>query len=207
MKQQVNLYHKSLSNSDHPDIYKYLLVLGFLIFALLIYTFSLAFDISELKDKKTNITLQLQGSQANVKIAQAQYPKKQINTLLNQKITQKLDLRSSLSGVIDLLTDEQSDKTQGFSRYFAAFAKQSVNGLWFTTIYIDAEQENIFLYGRTHNRETLPMLFRKLQQEPIFKGKVFSKLEMKQSKEQTKLLDFFISTTTEMPKEKENDNE
>lgn len=207
MKQQINLYHDCLRKSHtKPVIFKYFYALGFLISLMLIYNVYLALEVRDLKDKNINTLLQLQSAKTHVQLLQAKYPKKQINKLLQQKLTQSQDMQTSLARVISLLTDKDSDQSQGFSRYFSAFARQSVNGLWLTKITVNAHSNNILLYGSTNNPKTLPTLLHQLQQEPVFKGKVFAKLQMQQAEESNTLVNFTISTSTETPKEKEKTN-
>ena len=206
MKQEVNLYHDCLKKShEKPVIFQYFYAFGLVISLMLIYSVSLILDIKELQGKSTNTRLQLQSAKTHVQLLQVQYPKKQINKLLKQKITQSQEMRSSLAKVVFSLTDQHSDESQGFSRYFSALAEQTVNGLWLTQISVDAQTKNILLYGSTNSPKALPDLLHQLQQESIFDGKVFSKLEMKQAKEESKRINFMISTTTEILEEKNNE--
>lgn len=69
---------------------------------------------------------------------------------------------------------------QGFAEYLRAFARRAVNGLWLTGFTIAGSGGEITIRGRVLAAELLPAYIQRLNQEKIFRGRVFSTLEMHQ---------------------------
>jgi len=198
MKQQVNLFQSDLiARRQRPAILNYLYGLVALVIMLAIFSATLLFGIDNTQAEITLARQKLQQAQTKVQLLQVQYPRKQINTLLAKKITQSQDMQTSLKQIISLLTDKTSDQTQGFSRYFSAFARQTLPNLWLSNIAIDVQTKNLRFSGSTYTAQNLPVLLQKLQSETIFQGKVFVKLQMKQAEEPSNRTDFIISTSDE----------
>jgi len=198
MKQQVNLFYADLiAGRQQPAILNYLYGLVALVIMLAIFSATLLFGINSIQAEITQTRQKLLQTQTKVQLLQAQYPRKQINTLLAKKITQSQDMQTSLERIIRLLTDKTSDQTQGFSRYLSAFARQTLPNLWLSNIAIDVQTKNLRFSGSTYTPQNLPILLQKLQSEAIFQGKVFVKLQMKQAKDPSNRTDFIISTSDE----------
>jgi len=198
MKQQVNLFHADLiAGNKQAAILNYLYGISALVLILAIFSATLVFDIDSTQTEISSTRQKLQQAQTKVQLLQVQYPRKQINTLLAKKITQSQDMQTSLKQIIRLLTDKTSDQTQGFSRYFSAFARQTLPNLWLSNIIIDAQAKNLRFSGSTYTPQNLPVLLQKLQSEAIFHGKIFVKLQMKQAEEPSNRTDFIISTSDE----------
>jgi hypothetical protein len=68
--------------------------------------------------------------------------------------------------------------TRGFSVYFHAFARQSIDGLWLTELKIASGGAAIGVQGNTLNAELVPQYMQRLSQEPVMKGTTFSTLEI-----------------------------
>jgi len=102
-----------------------------------------------------------------------------------------------LSQVIHLLSNKKSDQTQGFSRYFSALARQSIADVWLSGIHINADQQSIVLKGSTFYPGKTPVFLQNLQNEAVFKGKSFAKLEMIQAEKNNSQINFTISTFVE----------
>jgi len=204
MIQQVNLYQEILQqNSVRPVINRY--IIGSTVVILLLIGMSIysAVNLNNTKNSLQQAKQQLREAETRVQLLQVQYPKKQINTLLTQEISRSQNILASLSRVIHLLTDKESDQTQGFSRYFSALARQSIPDVWLTTIYIDAQTNNLQLLGSTYIAEKIPAFIQKLHNESVFQGKHFERLIMSQVEESENQIDFTVSSTTE-PLEQEN---
>ena len=204
MIQQVNLYQEILQqNSIRPVINRY--IIGSTVVILLLIGMSIysTVNLNNTKNSLQQTKQRLIEAETRVQLLQVQYPKRQMNTLLTQEISRSQNILASLSRVIHLLTDKESDQTQGFSRYFSALARQSIPDVWLTTIYINAQTNNLQLQGSTYIAEKTPEFIQKLHNESVFQGKHFEKLIMNQVEEPENQIDFTVSSTTE-PLEQEN---
>ena len=68
--------------------------------------------------------------------------------------------------------------TRGFSAYFRAFARQSVEGLWLTGLDIAANGAQLNVHGNTLQADLVPQYMHRLSGEAVMQGKAFSSLAM-----------------------------
>lgn len=66
--------------------------------------------------------------------------------------------------------------TTGFSPYFRAFARQSIDGLWLTELRIASGGGAIGIQGNALQAPLVPRYMARLAQEPVMKGKAFATL-------------------------------
>ncbi len=68
--------------------------------------------------------------------------------------------------------------TVGFSPYFRALARQSVDGLWLTDVRIASGGTSIGIQGNVLQAPLVPQYMGRLASEPVMKGKSFATLAM-----------------------------
>ncbi len=206
MIQQVNLYQDILKPAQtKPLINAYIYSLIAMTISLLGYSIFLYMDLSNIKNDIQTAKQQLTEAESNVQKLRIQYPARQINKMLVQEISRSENILNSLTQVIHLLTDKTSDQTQGFSRYFSAFARQSTAKLWLTKFAINSKPHTLDIQGSTYQVDKTALFLQKLHHEPIFQGHSFAKLSMTQAKENDGQIDFIISTMNEPLKREDND--
>ena len=195
MIQQVNLYHHLFEQKkEKPTHNRYLI--GLALFLLLLAGFSIYLFV-DIKQTKTNLEqaqLNLQDTEMQIEDLRTQYPEQPVDSQITHEITRLENILTNLASVLHLLTDKESDQTQGFSHYFSALGRQSITEVWLSNIHIDAEKQNLTLKGSTFYPEKTPVFLQNLQQEPIFQGKSFAKLIMSRSEKNASQVDFIIST-------------
>lgn len=70
-----------------------------------------------------------------------------------------------------------SSEAEGFSPYLTALARQTMHGVWLTGVEIGASGE-LVLKGRVLESELVPAYMRRLNQEPLFKGRPVRELRL-----------------------------
>ncbi len=196
MIQQVNLYQLNDNKNRHLLFDPYALtILGVLLFLLIAGGFA-RHKLNNSLSEQEQLLSQLQQAQANLQSLQAKYPNQQIDALINQEIQQSQSLYQSLSQVLELLAEDQSDQTQGFSAYLAALAAQADSGAWLTGVQINTASNNIRLQGSTFKPEQIALLLQRLQHTSPFKGRHFAKLSILQSPDVADQTDFSVSSST-----------
>jgi len=70
---------------------------------------------------------------------------------------------------------------RGFAEYLRAFSRQSVNGLWLTGFTIAGSGE-LEIRGRVLSPDLVPSYIQRLNQEKVFAGRSFARLEMSRPK-------------------------
>ncbi len=204
MIQQVNLYQSILdSQQPRPFISPFTLGLMLILLLFFVYSIYLVLDLKNTRDELAATSLQLTEANTRVQLLQIQYPKQHINKLLIQEISLSQGIQSSLARIIDLLNDKTSDQTQGFSRYFSAFARQSIADVWLNTININASEHSIKLEGSTFQAEKIPVFLQKLHHEAIFQGRNFATLSMVQAEQSNHQINFMVNTSADS-EEQEN---
>ncbi len=194
MIQQINLYQEAEKSNSRLLLNPYLLA-GVMIFAGLLATAFLAWQsLGELQSQRQQLQQQLQTATAEVLMLQAQLPNQQSNTVLEQQLQQSQSVFQSLSHVVEMLADDQSDQTQGFARYFTALANQADSKVWLTKIEINAVNDDLSLQGSTFQPELIPVLLQRLQQTDAFKGRHFAQMQIRQAKDAAEQVDFSVSS-------------
>lgn len=70
-------------------------------------------------------------------------------------------------------------RTQGYAPYFTALARQSQPTLWITGFAVGPDGMALELQGRMADPRLLPDYLRRLNTEPLFKGREFAQLSVK----------------------------
>ncbi len=82
--------------------------------------------------------------------------------------------------ILGLLQSGELGNQTGFSAYFQALSRQTVNGLWLTGFDIVGTGSQISINGRALQAELIPRLINKLKHEPQFTGINFTALDIRQ---------------------------
>ena len=108
--------------------------------------------------------------------AKVQFAPRQKSTTLGAEIVaaqQELAMLQSASATVQR---GGFGDTVGFSPYFRAFARQSIDGLWLTDVKVAAGGASIGLQGNALQAPLVPQYMGRLAQEPVMKGKAFATL-------------------------------
>jgi hypothetical protein len=73
--------------------------------------------------------------------------------------------------------------SEGFSKYFAALARQRVEGLWLTKIGVNAADNNLVIGGRMLTADLLPTYIKALNKDDVLRGRRFGDLKLVSQKQ------------------------
>ncbi len=194
MIQQINLYQPSDAGKRPAILDPYLLAIVIVCLGLLVITGIGWNERLNNRNRLQELQAQLAESQSRLDKLQAQYPNRQVDSLLKRELQQTQSLYQNLSELAELLSDSQSDRVRGFSRYLKALAEQADDKVWLTGIEIDAETGEIGLRGSSFTPERIPFLLQRLQASDAFKGRLFAKLSVRQSEDEPGLVDFSVGS-------------
>lgn len=195
MIQQINLYQGSGKSDSHILLNPYLLAILATCLGLAIAGGLALQNLHGAETARQQLQEQVQQAQANLQKLQTQYPSRQLDTLLTQELQQSQSLYQRLSQILELLADNQSDRTQGFSRYLSALAEQADGSVWLTGIRISSETDSLSLQGSSFKPEQIPLLLQRLQNTGAFKGRHFARLSIQQSPQAPEQVDFSVSSS------------
>jgi hypothetical protein len=84
----------------------------------------------------------------------------------------------SRRGVLHLLQDRELGNTQGFSRYFAAFGRHPMRGVWLTGFSIGESGNELRIHGRVLFPDLVPSYLKELNQEDVMRGRLVTELKL-----------------------------
>ncbi|MDD1621053.1 MAG: PilN domain-containing protein [Methylococcaceae bacterium] len=205
MIQQINLYQNGGTGNSHALLNPYLLIIIAACLGLVIVSGLELNERSDNQAERQQLQAQMLEAQAQLKKLQAQYPSQQIDSLLNQELQQTQGVYQSLSRIMELLADNQSDQSLGFSRYLSALAEQANADVWLTGIRINSETDSLSLQGSTFKPEQIPALLQRLQNTSAFKGRHFARLSIQQAPQTAEQVDFSVSSSLKPETEASDD--
>lgn len=126
---------------------------------------------------------ELARKQARLASVNAEFAPRKKTAEIDAEIAQADARLAGLRHVSGVLQRGELGSTDGFSGYFQAFARQSVPGLWLTSITIAGQ--DIGIQGRTLDPALVPGYISRLTQEPLLQGKSFASLQIKQAEQLT----------------------
>ena len=206
MIQQVNLYQGGARDSfPLKNIY----FLSLLAACLLLIAIS-GLNEYQLQQKQTQhqqLALELQNKTTHLQQLQAKFPKQAVDNSLSEQLQTSQQLYQSLSQIVELLSDDQSDQAKGYSQFFTALAEHTNRDVWLTRINIDSTTQDIRLHGSTFKSDQIPALLLSLQASKAFKGRHFARLTIQENPDNAALTDFNVSSSLKPNSKTENANQ
>jgi len=84
----------------------------------------------------------------------------------------------SRRGVLDVLEGGQFGNTDGFSRYFAAFGRQAMRGVWLTGFSVGENGNSLRIRGRVLHPDLFPAYLKALNEEDVMRGRLVTELKL-----------------------------
>ena len=91
------------------------------------------------------------------------------------RVEEQLRLRR---GLMEGMQGGTGRNLEGFSPYLTALARQTLNGVWLTGVEIDGRSGDLVLKGRVVDGDLVPAYLRRLDQEPLFRGRSVHELRL-----------------------------
>lgn len=131
-----------------------------------------------LRNQAAGIDALLLARQERLAEFRVRYAPRQKSPTLTAEILAAEEQLAMLSHAQATVTRGDFGDQRGFSSYFRAFARQSVDGLWLTGLSIGSGGARLGLQGNTLQAELVPLYMRRLSSEAVMQGKAFSTLEI-----------------------------
>ena len=110
--------------------------------------------------------------------ATAEFPPRQKSKDVEAEVARMQGELKSLREVKSVLERGELGNTAGYSEYWRALARQSVNGVWLTGVTVVGAGREIGLEGRALQPEQVPGYIQRLTREAVLQGKTFGSLEI-----------------------------
>lgn len=180
MTQQINLFNPALrkrrdlltaGNAAAGCAIVLVLLVSFVIFA--------AQRADQLAGEARDIEARLKNDQAQFAALSKQLAELKPDARIAADLAQAEQMLAARKEIIGTLQSGAIGRTEGFSEYMRAFARQSVNGLWLTGFTISAGGSEMEIRGRTLSPEFVPAYIRRLNSEKALNGRSFAALDMR----------------------------
>lgn len=179
MSQQINLFNPIfLKQKKYFSAVAMMQALVALLAGCGLMAFYAQYQVNSLSRESASSNTQLLAMQNQFKQTMAAYgpqPKSQSLELQIQKTELEIN---SVKRVFDVLQRGDIGNTDGYSAYFRAFARQTMDGVWLTGLNLSGAGNEIGLQGRTVEADLLPTYIDRLKNEEVMRGKSFGTLEM-----------------------------
>lgn len=104
---------------------------------------------------------------------------RKLSPALAGEITAAKTMLASRREIMEALDSGRAGNLGGFSPYLAGFARQAQNDWWLTGFRVSVGGEEIEIRGRLLDPARLPAYVQRLAGEPVFQGRRFAALEMR----------------------------
>ena len=180
MSQQINLYEDRLRPRHELATARNLAVCAsvvvVLVTALAWWTNS---DAKRKTEAAASVQKQLAEEQKNLAdLAKLMAERKVSPALVSERDSLKAVL-AQRQEVMTVLDSGQLGNTAGFSAVMTGFARQTLTDLWLTGFTVTMGGEGIEIHGRLFDPAKLPAYVQSLSAEPVFQGRRFAALEMR----------------------------
>ena len=201
--QQVNLYHPIFRKQQKRFSAKAMVQAGagVVLGTLLMYGYAW-WQTASLRHQAAQATAELETARKRLDTFNHQLAARQIDPRLAQE-ARDLELRANAAERVgQLLAGQALAGSTGYSKYFVAFARQHVSGVWLTGFSVADAGEDVTLNGRTANPELVPQLLQRLSQEEALNGARFHVFQLQRPEKGDKsesrgYVEFVVKTTDE----------
>ncbi len=104
-------------------------------------------------------------------------PQRRSKLLEAQVARTESELRGK-QALLESLRDAAADKARGYSQYFAAFARETLPGVWLTGFSVADGGEQLSVRGRVLRPDLVPAYIRALNNEPVMRGRTVTQLKL-----------------------------
>lgn len=179
MSQQINLFNPIFrKQKKYFSSVTMLQALGVISLACVLLVADAARRQHTLQVQAANTDALLLARQQKLGEFRVQYAPRQKSATLAAEIGAAREELAMLANAATTVERGDFGDTRGFSAYFRAFARQSVDGLWLTGLHIDTRGAQLGVEGNTLQAELVPQYMRRLATEPVMQGKTFSSLDI-----------------------------
>jgi len=186
MSQQINLLNPALiKQKDFLNPNNIAITLGLLSVLMLGYYGYAQKQLSLLILHRSQIAEELSATQAQLKQTALLHTPHELNKGLLEQILQLEQKKAMQQQILQTVDQSSATPVKGYAALMRAFAKQSIDGLWLTSISIDSNSEKLNISGRALQADLVPEYISHLGNEPALKGKLFASLNMSLPKTDT----------------------
>ncbi|MCF6266320.1 MAG: PilN domain-containing protein [Desulfuromusa sp.] len=196
MRQQINLYQGVLIDKPEPFQSRQsglLLVVVFICLVLAgLYSY---WQAGLMKKQVEELRQQQQTLSARVVELENQYPEREQNVLLQEKIKRVEQELQGQRTALDYFSNQDQESNGAILASLEGLARYPQQGLWLRKISLLHGGQEVQLTGSALKPERIPVYLQLLGEKNIFGGQVFSRLQLKRLEGQSGQVDFELDST------------
>ena len=179
MSQQVNLYHPIFRKQEKKFSARTMLQAGVFIMVAIVLMYAYGWvQVGYLRVQAGQIGDQYAQEVKRLQDASSRLAARKSDPQLEQE-AQRLEARiAAVQHIREISKHDYFAGIDGYSKYFIAFSRQRLSGLWLTGFTITGAGEQLVLEGRTETPELVPQYLQKLSAEKLLAGTTFEIFHM-----------------------------
>jgi Fimbrial assembly protein (PilN) len=176
MPQQLNLYARSLCQSQQPNALGTLLLLqGALLAVALAAGAGLQWHTRQVQGDTLQLAVQTDTRRSSLQEGSTSRAEQQ----QRDQLQRLRDRDAAVQRLQGLLANGSAGRREGYVDYLEALARQAHPAVWITGLTLQGSDDAIEIRGRMTDPAVLPDYLRSLQSEPRFKGRPFAALQIR----------------------------
>ena len=178
MSQQINLYNPLLLKQKKLfSLNTMAQALGLILLGMFAFYGYLEYRVANLEKQVAQTTQLYNATLAQLERTKAESGPRAPSALLADEIARTEAQLKTRRHIIGMLEQGDLGNRQGFSGYFRALSRQTLEGLWLTAFQVSGAGE-VAISGRALKPDLVPAFINRLKLEPMLAGKTFASLEM-----------------------------
>lgn len=179
MSQQINLFNPIFLRKEKYFSAKTMVEsLTLILIALCAFFVYARHDVRSLEDVAFAAQHQLADARNRlISLGGALSPQRRSKLLEAEVARAEGELRAR-QALLESLHAEATDDARGYSRYFAAFARRTLSGVWLTGFSVADGGEQLSIRGRVLQPDLVPAYIRALNKEPVMRGRTVTLLKL-----------------------------
>jgi len=179
MSQQINLYNPLLLKQQKLFSLRTMTqALGLILLGNFLFYGYASYRTANLEKQASQTTQLYNATLAQFERTKAESGPRAPSALLADEVARTEAQLKTRRRIIGLLDQGALGSRQGFSGYFRALSRQTMEGLWLTGFQVSGAGE-VAISGRALKPELVPAFINQLKQEPVLAGKTFASLEIR----------------------------
>jgi hypothetical protein len=179
VSQQINLYNPLLLKQQKLfSLNTMAQALGLILLGIFLFYGYAWYRVADLEKQMAETARLHRDTLAQLEQTKSKLGPRKASKLLEDEVTRMEAQVDTRRRIIGLMEQGELGNSQGFSEYFRAFARQTMDGLWLTGFRVSGSGD-MAISGRALKPEQVPVFINHLKREKILEGKTFTTLEMR----------------------------
>ena len=196
MSQQINLYQPIFRTTR--KVFSAVTIAQtagiFVVGLLLIYGYA-SWHVASLGDDIAALDAQRTAAMGQLQALSAQSAPAPRSRLVEDQLREAETEVAQKERMLDAFQTRRFGETRGFSRHFAALARERIDGLWLTRVAI--RDDGLALAGAAEAGELVPRYLARIGRDSAFTGTEFPYLQLTRGDESAAPVEFSVTTTVE----------